>query len=115
MKPGVHRVIVDRAALVEHNLAKWERIDALERELVKARELVTRWEDAADDLTARLDASERRAAALAEALEPLRRAWDGLTRCTDEFGPDHHPACGEWEIALETAIVAALAAAADGD
>jgi hypothetical protein len=47
---------------------------------------------------------------LNQALAGLQAAWDGLSRCVDEFTPDDASACGEYRDALDTAILAVTAA-----
>lgn len=51
-----------------------------------------------------------RAARLETALDRLQWAWDGLSRCVDEFAPDDAAACSEYGDALDTAIVETLTA-----
>jgi hypothetical protein len=83
------------------------------------------WIDAAGDLTERFegvqaerDAALARAEAAAElgaTVDALRRAWDLMGRCADEFEPDDMGACAEVRDRLDDAILAVLAAAAPGE
>lgn len=52
---------------------------------------------------------------LETAVEQLRRAWDRLSACVDEFEPGDMQACGEYRDALDTAILAVLNAAKGGE
>ena len=64
------------------------------------------------------DAALARAEAAAElgaTVDALRRAWDLMGRCADEFEPDDMGACAEVRDRLDDAILAALAAAAPGE
>lgn len=45
-----------------------------------------------------------------QALAGLQAAWDSLGRCVDEFEPSDMSACSERRDALDTAILATLAA-----
>lgn len=47
---------------------------------------------------------------LDQALAGLQAAWDSLSRCVDEFAPDDAAACGEYRDALDSAILAVIAA-----
>lgn len=51
-----------------------------------------------------------RAARLETALARLQAAWDGLSRCVDEFAPHDADACSEYRDALDTATVETLTA-----
>lgn len=52
----------------------------------------------------------RRGQRLSQALAGLQAAWDSLGRCVDEFEPFDMSACAEHRDALDTAILAVLAA-----
>lgn len=47
---------------------------------------------------------------LTGALAGLQAAWDALSRCVDEFAPDDADPCIDYRDALDTAILATIAA-----
>jgi len=60
--------------------------------------------------TGKEPSTEARNTRLAGALAGLQAAYNALSRCVDEFSPDDAAACSEYRDALESAILAALAA-----